>query len=78
MKIDNLTLEHNNKVISYDSKFENLEKEAKDKEDMVNRFEQRLFEAKDQALEEEKGLEDIKSKSILRTFTLLLQYLTSV
>jgi len=62
-EIDQLYIDHNSKVLSYESKYANLEEEAKNHEDMVHRFEQRLFEAKDQALEEEKKLEDVLSKA---------------
>ena len=54
---------YSNKVIAYEIKYEELEKDAKSHEDMVCRFEQRLFDAKDQSLKEEKKLEDIKVKS---------------
>jgi len=64
LKYKEMTLSngYSNKVASYEIKYEELEKDAKSHEEMVFKFEQRLFEAKDQTLNEEKHLEEIKSK----------------
>ena len=40
-----------------------MEEKAKSHEDMIHRFEQRLFDAKDQAADEENKLNDVLSKS---------------
>jgi len=61
-EIDQLYIDHNNKVLSYESQYEASEEIAKNHEDMIHRFEQRLFDAKDQAADEENKLNAILSK----------------
>tara|TARA_R100000808_G_scaffold16115_1_gene36592 strand:+ start:665 stop:1591 length:927 start_codon:yes stop_codon:yes gene_type:complete len=67
--IDNLKYEekllsngYSNKVTAYKMRYEELEEDAKKHEEMISKFEQRLLNAKDQALIEEKKLGDIQSK----------------
>ena len=61
--ISQLYVNHNSKVISYESEYEGLEERAQKHEDMIHQFEQRLFETKDRVLSEEKKLEFAISKS---------------
>ena len=51
------------KISYYEDQYDALEEKAKKHEDMVYQFEQRLFETKDKALEEENNLQDILAKS---------------
>ena len=60
--IDQLYVDRNSKVLSYETQYNDLEKKAKSHEDMVCRFEQRLFDVKDKVLDKENNLKDIQSK----------------
>ena len=51
------------KIAYYEDQYDALEEKAKKHEDMVYQFEQRLFDAKDQAISEENNLERVLAKS---------------